>query len=310
MSEGKKKSLNWGLIFIGLFVFGILGFFGFIAAIVIGITSGTGSQVAFTSSPIAVVKVEGPIFQSDELVRELEDIKNNKDIKVVVIRLNTPGGAVGPSQEIYKQVLRLKDSGKKVVASMSTITASGGYYIACAADKIVANPGTITGSIGVIMETFGIKELFQKLYIERRVIKSGAYKDAGSPFKDLSEEDRKYLQTLSDDMYQQFLSDVSKARNIPMSKMTQIAQGKIYSGLQAKKVNLVDELGNLFDAIDLAKKIANLPQDAKVKWPRKPRPFEALFNESAVNYFMDKFLSKFSNQHLPSWKLEANRDWL
>lgn len=288
-----------------LFTFLILGvlFFLFISIIVIAVMA-SGSS-AFHREPVAIVKIEGPIVDSLDIVKELEALRLDKKVKAVVLRLDSPGGSVASSQEIFTQVLALKKE-KKVVASMGTVAASGAYYIACAADKIVANEGSITGSIGVIMETFGLKELVRKINIEPRIIKSGRYKDVGSPFRDMTEEDRVYLQAIINNIYEQFLTAVSQSRNIPMEKVRIIAEGKIYTGLQAKSEGLVDQMGNIYEAIDLAKSLAGLPKDAKIRWPRKPTPFERFFDGDKASTLLHIFLQKLGKTYLPLWILKTN----
>lgn len=262
-----------------------------------------GSTVDFSPAPVVVVKLEGPIFNVDDILKELHDYGTNKDVKAVVLRINSPGGAVAPSQDVYLEVLKLKDAGKKVIVSMGTVAASGGYYIAAAADKIVANTGTITGSIGVIMESFGLQNVLQTLQVQPRTIKSGKFKDTGNPFREMNDEERAYLQTLSDNMYQIFVSDVAKARKMDVAKVEELAQGRIYTGSQAKELGLVDSLGNVYDAIELAKTEAGLPKDAQVKWPKEPSPFEALFGEKAMLHYVNKIFLFAELQNWPQWSL-------
>ncbi len=288
-------------------IFSILGacvllVFGLV--ILVAAFSGRGSM-NFINEPVAVVKIEGPIFDVEDTLAEMEDLRLSPDVKVVVLRINSPGGAVAPSQEVYREVLKLKESGKIVVASLGTVAASGGYYIASACTKIVANTGTITGSIGVIMESFGMQELIKTLQLEPRTIKSGKFKDVGSPFRGMSDDEKNYLQSLSDTMYGLFVDDVAKARALDVNRVKEIAEGRIYTGSQAKDVGLVDEIGNLYDAIDLAKKAAGLPVDAEVRWPKKPSPFEALFGEKAMAYYANKILMWTGSQGLPQWRMPA-----
>lgn len=280
-------------------ILSVLGFFFFIFIVVFAFSANSGF---FSNGPVAVVKIEGPIFESIKILRELEDIRLDDDIRVVVLRLDSPGGAVAPSQEIMEQVLKLKKN-KKVIVSMGTVAASGAYYIASAADKIVASSGTVTGSIGVIMESFGLKELAQKFHVEHRVLKSGKFKDVGSPFSDLTEEDKLYLQNLIDNMYDQFLNAVSVNRNIPLEKVKELAQGRIYTGLQAKDAGLVDQLGNLFDAIALAKESSGLPADASVMWPREPSGLEKFFGGEDAEGLL-KILSRDFFDYMPLWLLK------
>jgi len=192
-------------------------------------------------------------------------------VAAIILRINSPGGAVGPTQEIYQEILKQRREGMVVVASMGSVAASGGYYIAVAADRIVANPGTITGSIGVIMAFPNVKKLMDKLGVSAEVVKSGKFKDTGSPLKELSQEERKYLQGVIDDVYQQFLEAVARGRNKDRNELKKIANGRIFSGRQAMKLGLVDQLGNLDDAIDQAAKLAKIEGEPKVIMGRRPK---------------------------------------
>lgn len=259
-----------------------------------------GSEVSFGTEPVAVVKIEGPIYESLDTLKELEELREDDDVKAVVVRIDSPGGAVAPSQELFEQLKKLR-ANKKIVVSMGTLAASGGYYIACAADKIVASAGTITGSIGVIIEGFGLQDLLRKVEVENRVIKSGLYKDAGNPFRRMEEFEREYLQGISDNLYQQFLTAVSENRKIPMEKMRELAQGKVYSGQSALEVGLVDALGNIYDAIALAKKEAGLPEKAGVSWPAKPSAFESFFKSEEAGSMLGFLKRRLPLSNLPVW---------
>lgn len=276
-----------------LVLFGLF-FFVFIGVLVVGM-QGSGT---FSHEPLVVVNIEGPIFDSTEIVKELHELASDESVKAVVIRLDSPGGAVGPSQEIYREVMKLRAT-KKIVASMGTVAASGAYYIASASHHIVANAGTITGSIGVIMENFGLQELIQKVLVEPRVVKSGTYKDVGSPFRAFTEMDKAYLQQLIDDMYNQFLNDVSVGREIKLEKLKQIADGRIYTGQQALAEGLVDELGNLYDAIGAAQKLAELPADSNIRWPKEPTPLEKFLDGGAGKSMLTVFAERFGLSRIP-----------
>lgn len=289
---------------ISLLIAGVLGG-GFVLMIIMLVSLGSSNSVNFTSAPIAIVNIEGPIFEVDSTLKELEEFRVSESVKAVVVRINSPGGAVAPSQELYRQLIRLKEADKKVVISMGTVAASGGYYIAAAGDKIMANSGTITGSIGVIMENFGMVDVIEFLKLEPRTIKRGKYKDAGTPFRKMEPFEKDYLQSLVDNMYEIFLDDIAKARKISKDKLKDLAEGRIYTGLQAKEAGLVDELGNLYDAIELAKKEAGLPADASVSWPRKPSPLEAFLEQKAMMHYVKKFLMQTHFRGLPSWSLQA-----
>lgn len=251
--------------------------------------SSVGTFIPFGGS-VAVVKIQGPIFESEPFIKELKQVDDNSSIKAIVLRIDSPGGAVAASQEIFEQVKKIKET-KKIVVSMGTVAASGAYYIASCAHKILASPGTITGSIGVIMESFDVGELMRWAHLESRVLKSGKFKDTGSIYRELTPEERVYLQTLLDNMYQQFMGAVSEGRNIPLEEIKKLAEGKVYTGEQALKVRLVDGYGTLYDAIDEAKKLAGLAEDAHVIWPREERlPWSWLPRRSRVQGSMDELL--------------------
>jgi len=213
---------------------------------------------------VACVELYGPILNSKDIVGQLKKYRKNKSIDAVVLRIESPGGTIGASQEIYEEVKKIRESGKIIVASMGNVAASGGYYVACGADKIVANPGTITGSIGVIAEFFNISELADKFGLKFEIVKSGKFKDSGSPYRTLTTEERKYFQELIDDSFQQFVEVVHKERGIDKEKLLKIADGRIFTGQQAKELNLVDELGSYEDAISLTIKMAGISENAKI----------------------------------------------
>jgi protease-4 len=218
----------------------------------------------FEDRRIALVKLEGIIIDAGnipvatKLIEAIESVKKH-DIKAMVLRINSPGGTVGASQEIYDAVKRLRDKENiKVVVSLGDVAASGGVYVAAAGDKIVSNPGTVTGSIGVIIRTAVIKDLYKKIGIDHQVIKSGPYKDILSNIRYLSDEEKEILQQLIDNTYNQFVETVAKSRNLDIEKVKEYADGRIFTGLQAKEYGLVDEIGSQQDAVDLAAKLAGI----------------------------------------------------
>ena len=220
---------------------------------------------------IALIRVEGVILDSKETVAELKKFGESSTVKAIVLRIDSPGGGVVPSQEIHDAVKRVRNKNNKtVVASMGTVAASGGYYIASATDRIMANPGTLTGSIGVIMELANFQGLFKKLGVENVVIKSGRYKDIGSPFRKMTPEDRRMLQAVMDDVHRQFIEAVAEGRSLDIEEVLPLADGRIFTGRQAKDVMLVDELGNLDDAIRLAADMVGIEGEPKVVEPGKP----------------------------------------
>lgn len=223
-----------------------------------------------TEDRIALVRVEGVILDSQSTVTELKRFGENPSIKAIVLRIDSPGGGVVPSQEIYDAVQRVRNKNSKaVIASMGTVAASGGYYIASATDRIIANPGTLTGSIGVIMETANVEGLLKKIGVEGIVVKSGKFKDVGSPLRRMSDEERALLQSVMDDVHKQFIEAVASGRAMEPAAIQALADGRVFTGRQAKEAKLVDELGNLEDAIQLAADLAGIEGEPKVVEPRR-----------------------------------------
>ncbi len=222
---------------------------------------------------IAVVEFQGPISlsmgglgQSDveRSLRHLRELRDRKDIKAVILRINSPGGSVAAVQEVHQEVLALRKAGKVVVSSFGDVAASGGYYIAAASDRIVANPGSLTGSIGVLFQLGNVQELFKKFGVRMETIKSGALKDAGSPFRDITAQERLVFQGLVGDAYDQFFQAVSEGRNMPARRLRPLADGRVFTGAQAKAVGLVDELGGFETAVQVAKELAGLKAEKPV----------------------------------------------
>lgn len=206
---------------------------------------------------VALIRVEGPIFDSKETIEEIKDYVKDSSIKAIVMRIDSPGGAVAPSQEIYEEV-RKGVSKKKIVVSMGSVAASGGYYIASPASRIIANPGTLTGSIGVIMEIPNFRGLMDKLGVTTEVVKSGKHKDLASAFRSLGREERKILQDVLDNVHGQFITAVAEGRKMLREDVIKIADGRVFTGEQAMKIGLIDELGNLEDAIMVAAKLSGI----------------------------------------------------
>jgi len=219
---------------------------------------------------IGVVELTGTITDSKDLVGQLHELRKDDSIKAIVLRIDSPGGAVAPSQEIYRAVMRAKKD-KKVVCSMGTVAASGGFYVASACDKIYASPGTITGSIGVISEFPHVSQLMALAKIDVDTIKSGAMKDSGSPLREMTDSERKFFQGFVNGVYAQFLDDVSAARKIPKETLRPLADGRILTGQQALEHHLIDELGNLEDAIEGAGKLAGAKGEPVPVFQKKPR---------------------------------------
>ncbi len=242
------------LIVLGIFIFLI------VISALIAVVERKGVTIR---DKVALVRIEGPIIDSRKHIEELKEYVKDPSIKAIVLRVDSPGGAVAPSQEIYEEVKKAV-SKKKVVASMGSVAASGGYYIVAPATKIVANPGTLTGSIGVIMEIPNLEGLMDKVGIKTEVIKSGRYKDMASVFRKLGEEERRILQGVLEDVHEQFIKAVAEGRNMPVEEVRKIADGRVFTGRQAKEIGLVDELGNLEDAIMISAKLAGIKGEPDV----------------------------------------------
>lgn len=225
-------------------------------------------RAIFRHESVAVVELNGVILDSKKVLKRLERAEEDPSVKAVVLRLNSPGGAVAPSQEIYEKVKKFK---KPLVASMGSVAASGAFYIACGVKQVFANPGTITGSIGVIMEFANLEKLYEWAKIKRYSIKTGRFKDAGAEYREMTEEDRALLQGMVDDVLVQFKEAVSQGRNISMEEVTAIADGRVLSGSQAMKAKLVDRLGTIDDAIQEAAKQGGIEGKPHVVYPEESK---------------------------------------
>lgn len=254
---------------LNVILMGLLAVFFLVGVVVLISHLGKEAPVSLvTQDKVGVVEIKGIISDSKEIIKQLDTFRDKANIKAIVLRINSPGGAVGPSQEILREVEKIRRK-KKVVASLGTVAASGGYYIASGADLILANKGTATGSIGVIMQFTNVEGLTKKIGLDFLTLKSGRYKDVGSPFRPMTPEEKAYLQGLLDNIYQQFLSDVARNRKIPLEKVRTLAEGKIYTGEQAKQVGLVDGFGNLQDAINRAGRLAGIRGKVEAEYPPK-----------------------------------------
>ena len=218
---------------------------------------------------VALVEVEGVIVDSDRVVRELDDYGEDPTVRAIVVRIQSPGGVVGPTQEIYDTILRIRNQGKPVVASMGSVAASGGYYLAAAATRIVANPGTLTGSIGVIMQLAEIEGLLKKVGVRYEVIKAGKFKDSASFARPMTPDERALLQAVLDDMHDQFITAIAEGRGLGKERVRALADGRVYSGRMAKQLGLVDALGGLDEAIRLAGELGGVPGRPRVVRPRR-----------------------------------------
>lgn len=263
MASWRKRPLLTGALIIGGLVVAFL--------VVVAAVSGGGRGLG-RGGKVAVVDLTGIIIDSTKVVRALRRHGANPAVKAIVLRIDSPGGGVGPSQEIFEEVKRLRDKEqKKVVASMGAMAASGGLYVAMAADRVVANPGTITGSIGVIIQFLNLEGLGEKVGVRAVVVKSGPFKDIGSPARTMSDEDRRILQSVIDDVYEQFVQAIVTERGLAAAEVRKFADGRVFSGRQAKTLGLVDAEGNLWTAIHEAAVLANIPGEPTVIFPEEPR---------------------------------------
>lgn len=286
VAMNKRGLVTIAIVFIGLFVI----FFTF--SMVMLSTVGEGGFGA-SGNRVGVVEINGPIMESKTAVQTLRQFVKDESIKAIVVRVDSPGGAVGPSQEIYSAVKRAKVA-KPLVVSMGGTAASGGYYIACGADTIYANPGTVTGSIGVITQLFNVQQLLDKAQVEVNTIKTGPYKDSGSPFKPFTEQDRAYFEQMIGDIYDQFVEDVAECRKLEIEQVKELADGRVYTGRQAKEYKLVDELGSLQDAIDHVAKEAKIDGEVKTIYRDKDEPLLGQLLKSSVQDVFSEVRSQTS----------------
>jgi protease-4 len=266
-------------ILLGLFILtGI--FFLFLGGVSLLISSlishGTKTDIFSKKEGVGIVELKGLIVSSEQTLKHLTEFRNNSNVKSIVLRIESPGGAVGAAQEIYQEVIRT-NSVKPVIASMGSMGASGGYYAALGAESIIANPGTMTGSIGVIVKFPNLEGLFEKIGYKSEVIKSGPLKDVGAGDRPMSEAERKLMQDLIDNVYDQFVRHIAAARGMEENTVRGLADGRIYTGEQALEVGLIDRLGNFTDAITIAADMGGLDvKNPRLIYPKVDRKFSLL----------------------------------
>lgn len=243
-------------------------------ALAVGVSRWVLGDGLVAGDRVGVVEVRGFIADARPAVEALREFRKAEGVRAVVVRVESPGGGVSPSQEIRDEVKRTA-AVKPVVASFGALAASGGYYLSAPATRIVANPGTATGSIGVILQFQELHLLFDRLGLRSRVVKSGPLKDAGSPFREMNEADRTAFQALVDDLFSQFVEAVAEGRGLEPGAVRALADGRVYSGRQARDLGLVDELGGFWDAVELAWRLAGLEGEPAVEYRRR-RPGSAL----------------------------------
>ncbi|MCF8011283.1 MAG: signal peptide peptidase SppA [Clostridiales bacterium] len=279
-----------------------------------------------TKGDIAVINITGMITTggssagiwssttagSGDINQQLRDAADNTNLKAVVLRLNSPGGTVAGTQAIAMEVKRLRNSGKKVVASMGDVAASGAYWIAACCDKIVANPSALTGSIGVIMQLDNLEGLYDKLGIEQHTFKEGKYKDMGSPTRKMTQEEKEIFQEMLNEHYQQFIDAVAEGRHMDRENVKKLATGRVFTGTQAVSNGLVDNTGNFYDAIDLAAELAGIKGEPSITrlepekkwWNMIQGKSPASLNTSGLKYLLKH--SSLALMDLPAnWSSEV-----
>ena len=255
---------------------------------------------------IALIKLDGIILDSGYIPgasKIIESFKTAKDmgIKTIVLRVNSPGGTVGASQEIYREIKKFREDGFKIIVSLGDVAASGGIYVAAAGDKIVSNPGTVTGSIGVIIKSSVIKDLYQKIGVDHQVVKSGPYKDILSQSRFFTDEEKQILQEMIDDTYGQFIRVIAENRNLDVEEVKKFADGRIFTGVQAKEYGLVDKIGSLSDAVDLAAEMAEIKGEPHVVEITPKKSFmQKLTGASAVE-ILEKAGISGMHSRMPLW---------
>ncbi|MBC8015194.1 MAG: signal peptide peptidase SppA [Sporomusaceae bacterium] len=293
-----KKSV---VIVIALFILLSLGGLAF---------HGSSGKRSNQSEKIAIIYVEGVIVGgrgqsnvfaeqggTDLVIKQLHEARDDDSVKAVVLRINSPGGSAAASQEVGAEIKKMRAKGKIVVTSMGDVAASGGYWLAACTDKIYANPTTMTGSIGVYVPYANWEELYKKIGIYQEKIKSGPHKDILSPERAMTNEERAIIQVMVDDIYNQFVLVVAEGRKMEEAQVRKLADGRIYTGNQAKQLGLVDELGNMYDAIDGAAELAGIRNKPEIKEYGKQSPWEMLFgaNEQAGSLLEKVLLNQAKN---------------
>lgn len=252
---------------------------GMVLFVTIGITTilvlaATGAGGFTPRDSLAIIQIRGGIFEADSVLQEIDQYRKNNHVRAIVVRVDSPGGGVGASQEIFRALKQAReDNGKLIVVSMAGVAASGGYYVSCAADRIFAMPGTITGSIGVIATFPNMEGLNEKIGLRWNVLKTGAFKDSGSATRPMTEEDRAVMEELLFSAYDQFVNDIADRRSMDVDHVKELADGRVYTGQQALEHGLIDEEGSLLDAIEYARERTGIEGEPHIlqreerQWP-------------------------------------------
>ena len=273
-NEIRKTMSNTAKWVIGIVVFLLaMGGLFFISIVSLIFSQPDDESIGTSGDRVAVVELTEPIIDSQEIVRQFKKYRENRSVRAIVFRVDSPGGGVSASQEIYEEVRKTRLSGKPVVVSMGSVAASGGYYVSCGASKIVANPGTLTGSIGVIFQFLHFSELMNKIGVDASTFKTGKYKDIGSPFRKTTEDEKKFIDQLLGDVYDQFVTVVATERKLDRKIVVGYADGRVFTGRQARAYGLVDTLGTYEDALSIAAKLGDIKGKPKVVKERKIKSF-------------------------------------
>jgi protease-4 len=276
-----SKTAKWviGIIAVLVFLFGL-----FVLALVSWMFSDESDETTTTGGEkIAVVELKEEIVSSEEIVRQFKKYRENKSVRAIVFRVESPGGGVAASQEIYEEVKKTRDAGRPVVVSMGSMAASGGYYVSCGATKIVANPGTLTGSIGVVSHFINFESLMKKIGVEETTMKTGKYKDIGSPYRKTTEEEKQYFNMLISDVYDQFVDVIAEERGLKREEVLKYADGRVFTGRQAVEYGFVDTLGTMEDAVSIAAELGDIHGRPNiVKEKKRKTLFEMLVGDAAA----------------------------
>jgi len=262
-----------------------------LVTIMTAVLSGPGGR--YSGEKVGVVESNGPIVDSRKILQDIKSFRDSDAVKAIIVRVDSPGGSVGPSQEIYREIQKTTDQ-KKVIVSMGSVAASGGYYLSVGADGIVANPGTITGSIGVIMGYTNFEELMRKIGLSAVVIKSGPFKDTGSPTRPMSDDEKELLQEVTRQIHDQFVEAIGKGRKMNHQDVEAIADGRIFTGQKALELGLVDRLGNFEDAVAWAGELGGITGKIETVYPEKEKL-------SITDYMLESSLRLWQSR-LQTWK--------
>ena len=297
-----SKTSKWiiGIIAVLVFLFGL-----FVLTLVSWMFSDESDETTTTGGEkIAIVELKEPIISSEEIVRQFKKYRENKSVRAIVFRVESPGGGVAASQEIYEEVKKTRDAGRPVVVSMGSVAASGGYYVSCGASRIVANPGTLTGSIGVIFQFMHFKQLMDKIGIDETTMKTGKFKDSGSPYRKTTEEEKQYFQLLISDVYDQFVDVVADERGLDRNEVLKYADGRVFTGRQAVEYGFVDTLGTMEDAVNIAAELGGIHGKPKiVKESKRKTLFEKLVGDAATE--VTKIRQEFLQQPLLQYRFTS-----